>query len=194
MTKEPEGMTRTFIAVEISEAVKSELSSLISSLKDVRADVKWVKLENLHLTLKFLGQTTGDQVALVKESLQEIVSKERPFLIHFSGLGGFPSLKRPRVLWVGIDEGAEFLKELSERVESTVAAIGFLRENRPFSAHLTLGRVRPTKNLQGLISKVKETRFCSAEKIEVNSLSFYKSVLTPAGSIYELIQKSPFLG
>ncbi|MBI1976480.1 MAG: RNA 2',3'-cyclic phosphodiesterase [Candidatus Omnitrophica bacterium] len=181
---------RSFIALDIPDKVKNELSLLVSTLEKTGADVKWVKKENFHLTLKFLGQITEEQVNHVKRILEKISQKQRRFSFHLSGLGSFPDLRRPRVLWVGIDRGVEMLEVLTEKIESEIAQTGIKGENRLFSPHLTLGRVRSPRNLQKLVTCMEQVDFSSSEEIFPEHVSLYKSILSPKGSVYEVIAES----
>ena len=182
------GNIRAFIAVDIPDSFKEELQCLLESFKRHGTDVRWAAAKNLHLTLKFLGDTSPDQVEKVKNILKELCSGQKVFFAHSAGLGGFPSLERPRLLWAGMDEGENDLKELAWKVEKGIRTLGFPVEERPFSAHLTLGRVRGPQNLRRLTEDMRTRRFVSAHRIEVNHLTFYKSTLTPEGSIYEPIE------
>ena len=185
-------LIRSFIAVDIPDSVKSELVSLILSLQKAEADVKWVRKENLHLTLKFLGRISEDQVTHTQQILERISKKQQRFSFHLAGLGGFPTLEHPRVLWAGIDRGVKMLEALAAKIESEIAQIGIKGEDHPFSPHLTLGRVRSPKNLQKLAALMEQTNFSSSEEILLDHVTFYKSILSPKGSIYEVIQKSQF--
>ena len=133
---------RSFIALDLPEGLKKELETLLFSLKKCGADVKWVHPANLHLTLKFLGDVTPDRLPLVKERLTAVAARQKPFFIHCAGLGGFPDLERPRVLWAGADQGESELKTLAASVEAEMSGVGFAKEERDFAAHLTVGRVK----------------------------------------------------
>ena len=183
---------RCFIAADITDAVKNELEGVLDILKKQGADVKWVDLQNMHLTLKFLGYAGQEELSQVKIFLQGLASSQKPFNSHCAGLGAFPSLEHPRVLWAGIDEGREEFKVLAGLIESGTAALGFEKEERPFSAHLTLGRVRGPKNLKNLCESIKNTSFSSAHKNKIAHVALYKSILSSEGPVYEVIQKFDF--
>ena len=185
---------RAFIALDLPDVLKKEIEELLFRLKKAGADVKWVHPQNMHLTLKFLGDTPPDRIALVKSSLDDLGARQKPFQMHCAGLGGFPDLNHPRVLWAGVDEGEEALKALADAVESEAAKIGFPREDRAFSAHLTLGRVRGRMNLERLVREMKAIPFSSAEKAVMDHLTLYKSILTKEGSVYEPIHVVRFGG
>ena len=184
---------RAFIALDLPDGLKKEMEELLFHLKKAGADVKWAHPQNMHLTLKFLGDTPPDRIAHVKNFLEVLSRKQKPFVMHCAGLGGFPDLDHPRVLWVGVDEGEEELKALARAIESEAAEIGSPKEERAFSAHLTLGRVRGRMNLERLVREMKGTPFLSAEKAAMDHLTLYKSHLTAEGPLYEPIQKFDFL-
>ena len=141
---------RAFIAVELPDEVKKELASIQQELERASADVKWVKTENIHLTLKFLGNVDDDKIEKIKALLDKIASSHEKFEATLFKVGAFPKLEYPRVIWVGIDKGCNLAEEIAFKIENECERIGFAKENRPFSAHLTLGRVRSGKNKDAL--------------------------------------------
>lgn len=110
--------------------------------------VRWVPPENLHLTLKFLGDTPKDKITELQEALQKAVSQQRKFALKAVGVGCFPNVKRPRVVWVGLEGDVVELKTLVEQIENAIAPLGFPTEKRPFSPHLTIGRVKEVEDRQ----------------------------------------------
>ena len=183
---------RVFIALELSEEIKGELARLQDELKHTEADVKWVKPENIHLTLKFLGHITEEKVAHAKEVLTKIASSSKPFIINLFKLGCFPRLESPQVIWVGIEEGCAETEEIAKRLESELEGIGFEKEKRSFSAHLTLGRVRSGKNKTKLVEKIKTLQIKPSTTASIRELTLFKSALTPKGSIYTVLHKARF--
>jgi 2'-5' RNA ligase len=133
---------RSFFAVEIGEEVAARIAEAQARLKECGGAVKWVNPANLHLTLKFLGEVESAAIPGLIEATSRELAGAGAFRATLAGLGGFPSASRPRVIWAGIGEGGEGLADLAERVERACEQLGFPREKRPFSAHLTLGRVR----------------------------------------------------
>ncbi|MBI3292720.1 MAG: RNA 2',3'-cyclic phosphodiesterase, partial [Elusimicrobia bacterium] len=130
---------RLFLAVRLTEEVQSQVRVVIQQLARVGADVKWVELQNLHLTLRFLGEVTDDQRAMLEQALEARPRSQPPFTVMFAGVGGFPTLDHPRVLWVGVIHGEESLKILAQGVEETCQTAGFPPADRPLSGHLTMG-------------------------------------------------------
>ncbi len=178
---------RCFIAIELPEAVKSALSGIEEELKKSKADVRWVKPDNIHLTLKFFGNIEEKNTEKIIEIMENICNQYAPFTIEIKGMGTFPNIKSPRVLWVGI-EGNDTLKTLQEEIENKMESIGFEREDRAFTAHLTLGRFRTSIEKEGLLKAVKlHEKDTFVGSINVQSLSLIRSDLHPEGARYTKI-------
>ncbi|MFH0732682.1 MAG: RNA 2',3'-cyclic phosphodiesterase [Candidatus Omnitrophota bacterium] len=186
--------TRAFIAISLTRQLHDELSILQDKLKQSNADVKWSEPENIHLTLKFLGNITDEQIKNVVLSLKKISSGFNAFSVHLAQVGAFPKTSYPRVIWVGMDEGAETVKRLNQSIENELEALGLRKETREFSCHLTLGRVRSVKNKQGLTNIIeKEKDFTSAYRVLIEDIILFKSTLTKKGPIYEPIFKGSLI-
>lgn len=182
---------RCFIAIELSEAVKSTLSGIEEDLKKSKADVRWVKPDNVHLTLKFFGNIEEKKTEKIIEIMEGICNQYASFTIEIKGMGTFPNIKSPRVLWVGI-EGNDTLKTLQEEIENKMESIGFEREDRAFTAHLTLGRFRSSIEKEGLLKAVKlHEKDTFVGSINVQSLSLIRSDLHPEGARYTKIIDIP---
>ncbi len=182
---------RCFIAIELPEAVKSALSGIEEELKRTGADVRWVKPENIHLTLKFLGNIEDSKAEKIADIMEKICNRCRPFEIEIKGAGMFPNTKSPRVLWSGL-ENSNVLKSLQEEIDEGMEAIGFDREKRGFTAHLTLGRVRSLKGKERLVEVMRLYEKENIGKMNVVSVSFMRSDLHPEGSRYTKIAEFPF--
>ena len=185
-------MIRAFIAVELPEALRQQVSAYQSGLKSSGANVKWVAADNLHLTLKFLGNIEETQLASLKESLAAAAAGSKPFTIRLEGIGAFPGTRSPRVLWLGITDGKERLIELAGTVEQCCSKLGFPPEDRPFSPHLTVGRVRSQERLAPLIKRLQVAEFQASEPAEVNQLVLFQSTLSPNGPLYTPLAEIPF--
>jgi len=182
---------RCFIAIELPEAVKSTLSGIEEELKKSKADVRWVKPDNIHLTLKFFGNIEEKKTEKIIEIMENICNQYAPFTIEIKGMGTFPNIKSPRVLWVGI-EGNDTLKTLQKEIENKMESIGFEREDRAFTAHLTLGRFRSSIEKEGLLKAVKlHEKDTFVGSINVQSLSLIRSDLHPEGARYSKIIDIP---
>ncbi|MDB4349762.1 RNA 2',3'-cyclic phosphodiesterase [Omnitrophica bacterium] len=183
---------RTFIALELSPEIKSELTNVQDLLKPSKADVKWTKPGSMHLTLKFLGNIAQEKAEEVKKSLESVSSRHKPFEVSLFEIGGFPRLESPRVIWVGIDKGCAQAEALAKDVEETLSGIGFEKEKRPFTAHLTLGRVRSPKGRNELVLKIKALDFKPSASCTIDKIILFQSTLTPQGPIYTPLYQGRF--
>jgi len=174
---------RLFVAVELPASVRRALGELARDLARCRADVKWVEEENFHLTLKFLGEVDQARLPEVQEALARAARGAKPFSFEATGTGAFPSPGRPRVIWVGVGRGAEELGSLAARVDAELARVGFAAEARPFSPHLTLGRVRSPRGVGDLVRALEQACF-PAREVPVGEIVLFQSVLGRAGPVY----------
>ncbi len=179
---------RTFIAIELPERVKKKIELAQAPLKKTKAFVSWVKPGNIHVTLKFLGEVPEDKINDVFLATEKALEGAKKFRLRLKGMGAFPDFRRPRVIWIGAEKGEEELSYLAERVEEETEKIGFPKENRKFSAHFTIGRVKSPKNIENLTEMVKSSDF-STDVIDVNEVVVMRSQLHPAGAIYTPLKK-----
>lgn len=180
---------RCFVAVDIEESsVLDSMGRLQVSLEGTGADLKCVERENIHLTLRFLGDV-GEGLL---EELRNIVSGLgfEPFQMVLEGVGAFPNLRRPRVIWTGISKGVDELRGIFNRLESRLMGLGFKPERRGLSPHITLARVRSGRNRDRLVEQVRTHEDESFGAFEVRHIRLKKSVLTPRGPIYSTIAES----
>ena len=184
---------RTFIALELSSEIKEELARLQAELKKAKADVKWAEPDNIHLTLKFLGETEDAKIEQIKEILQQISSEEKPFEISLFKLGAFPNASYIRVIWVGIDKGCANAERIAKSIENESEKIGFPKEVRSFSAHLTLGRVKSPKGKIALREKISSLEV-RPEKTTIRKVTLFKSTLTSSGPIYDSLFEASLTG
>ncbi len=180
---------RAFIAVEISEAARTGVARLQEQLKTAGADVNWVEPQNLHLTLKFLGEIEESRVPELTAALSTSLQTP-PFTFTLEGTGAFPRTEHPKVLWAGINEGKEPLIELAREVEAACGRCEFPPEERPFSPHLTIGRVRSPKGLNRLVQKLQAIEF-QGGKTRVRVIILFQSVLSPHGPAYTPLAELP---
>ncbi|TAN62589.1 RNA 2',3'-cyclic phosphodiesterase [bacterium] len=179
---------RTFIAIELGNPIKDALSRLQSELNKSEADVKWVLPENIHLTLKFLGEVKEEEMPEIIQSLKKIAREVNSFRVEINAIGAFPNAKSPRVIWSGIEQGKENLSQLAGLVEDALERLEFPREERKFSAHITIGRVRSPKNRAALSEAMQQLKFDALSQT-VKSIILFKSSLTPKGPIYEKLDE-----
>lgn len=180
---------RTFIAIELDKKITDALAEIQKELKSSQADIKWVRPENIHLTLKFLGEVEEARIKEIIQRLKELGSQIKPFALRISGLGTFPGLKSARVIWAGIKEDTDELMKLAKMIEDGLITLGFPKENREFSAHLTLGRFRSNKNRNKLIRRLEETQIPQRLTQQIASIALFKSLLHPTGAVYQKLSE-----
>ena len=183
---------RLFIAVETPLEIRVQIGAVQAQLKQSGADVRWEPEDKFHATLKFLGRTEDSQLPDVISSIEKIGHSAAPLSLQYRGLGCFPSMNTPRVVWVGIEELNGALTPLYESIESAMAALGFERESRPFHPHITLGRVKSKRGHHSLLTTLETITFDS-KPVTVREVAVVKSELKPTGSVYTIL-KSIALG
>jgi len=187
---------RSFIAVELPEEVRSGLHQLQAELKLAEHTfVKWVPPEGIHLTLKFLGNISPQRVAEITKVMEEASQGVSSFQLEVGGLGVFPNLRQPRVLWLGIGGEADKLVALQQRIDAALVPLGFAREARPFTPHLTLARLRERSSPQdrrNFGELVVKTPLEVNYKVDVNSVNLMKSQLLPGGAVYSRLAEVKF--
>jgi RNA 2',3'-cyclic 3'-phosphodiesterase len=176
-------MMRLFVAVDIPAEVRQGLASLQDHLRHAQADVSWVRPENIHVTLKFLGETDEKRLPSIREALADVARTGAAFSMQVAGVGSFGG-RVPRVVWVGVRDGAQPLTELARQVEQALVRLGFPKEKREFAAHLTLGRVRSPRNAEGLLAAIHEVREERSGSIAARGFELVQSELRPSGSVY----------
>jgi len=187
-------LIRSFIAVVVAPEAARELRAAQDRLKEADGGVKWVNADGFHLTLKFLGEVERERLEAVWEAARLAMAGCAAFEMRFRGVGAFPDANRARVIWADVAQGAQELAELAQRAEEACAAHGFPRENRPFRAHLTLGRVRqpgPNPGLAGVIRELAETEL---GRSPVDRVVLMKSELTRQGAIYHELKHAALTG
>lgn len=182
---------RAFIAINISAEIKQRLTVLSGDLQRALGGVpvRWVPVENIHLTLKFLGDVSETNLELLKKIMKSEAAEHPAFELSAGELGAFPTIRRPRVIWVNIQAPAE-LVSLQRGIDHETARLGYPREDRPFSAHLTLGRVSRNANVNDLRRISEELSSFKVGFIgaaNVQQVHLYRSDLQPTGAIYTLI-------
>ncbi len=180
-------LLRTFIAIEIPPEIRRTILRQSDGLRQAAGrSVRWAALENLHLTLKFLGDTSAASVDFLTQALQAETSQRPPFEIKVGTLGAFPSLRRPRIIWIGMDAPAA-LSRLQGGIEAATAQLGYESDDKPFSPHLTIGRIRDPispAELQTLRAALENTKIETLGTFTAQSVQLFKSELQPGGPIY----------
>ena len=172
---------RSFLAILLSEETRKKLAQCTKKLKAAGADVKWVEEDNFHITLSFFGEIDrGTCDALIK-AMPEITKGLEPFPLSLYGIGAFPSLRRPRVIWAGVREGSREIIEVHRRVLPVTQSLGF-SEDKKFSPHITLGRVRSQTQLERLLPLAERIQGLGEDSVK--GISLMESSLTPRGPEY----------
>ncbi len=182
-----------FVAVELASAVSRQVEEIQSLLRTVAVDVSWVRPENFHLTLKFLGGTPTERIDSIQRALTRAVSGMEPFEVELSRVGAFPSPARARVVWVGLSPERR-LAQLAGRIEDELEGLGVAREERSFAAHITLGRRRTPHRDEALQKKLGELTVVGGARSGVAEVVLMQSQLRPGGPIYTPMARFPFKG
>jgi len=183
---------RIFLAITINPEIRASLERAVSRLRESRAAVRWVRPDAIHQTIKFLGETPEDRLEGLIGSVTSLCEGMVPFQMSVSGLGAFPEIRRPRVVWAGVQEPSGTLLRLWKETEETTRMLGWQREKRGFSPHITLGRVKGTINLGRLNEAVRSLEDEHWGDQEVGSMVLYQSRLKPGGAEYEVVCVFPF--
>ena len=187
---------RLFVAVNFPDNIKKNLGSIIRELRRLPSDAKWVEEENLHLTVRFLGNVAEDRVPAIVNALSRSVAGIVPFRLEPDGVGVFPSVKRPRVLWAGLSGETAVLARLHRQVSGELGRLGFKPENRKFLPHFTLARVRSPLRFSDVMEKAEKLvqqhgKFGPAK---IASIELMLSELSPKGPKYSVLARIPFTG
>jgi len=178
---------RTFVALELSRPLRAGILRLAETLKARGVRASWSKDDTLHLTLKFLGDVEEADLPEVIEAVRRAARDVPPFSFTSGGVGAFPSARRPRVIWVGV-EATEALLGLQAEVDRELAALGFPREERRWTPHVTVGRIRDPQGSSGFDATLASLK-CPEETVDVNEVLVMKSTLAPGGAIHEAVAR-----
>ena len=184
---------RAFIAIELPEDIRKALAQLQNRLKSCGADVKWVEPNNIHLTLKFLGEIDDAQLNRITSILQNVSANTNSFPAFISSFGAFPKINSPRVIWIGINKGNSEVSAIAKYLENEIKNVGIPAEDKPFSSHITIARTRSIFNLEKLVKELKflESNFSlQVREFDVTKITLFKSSLTPKGPVYEILKEA----
>jgi 2'-5' RNA ligase len=184
---------RTFIAIEIPSEIKAALASLQNEMRRAGADVSWTRPENIHLTLKFLGEVDERRIGEIEKVCADMAAEFQPFTLSLNETGVFPNARQPRVLWAGLAGEIEKAVEMQRRLDEGLALIGFEREEKEFHPHLTIGRVKSNKKTREMLS-LAGAHQVPALSFVVAELVLMKSELHPAGARYTPLAKASLRG
>ncbi len=178
---------RTFIAVPLPQECHKMLEEIQAKLRSTGAGVGWVNVPSIHLTLKFLGEVDPETIPRLASALRTASEGQAGFTLRLHGVGGFPDLRSPRVIWCGVEGETQHLRRLQERVEDACIQLSFPSEGRDFHPHLTLGRVQGKRNLQSLLDYIK-IGFELECSFRVDRYNLYRSTLAPRGAVYDVLE------
>jgi 2'-5' RNA ligase len=183
---------RLFVALDIPEGVRSKLAALTAKLRSACRDARWTRIEGLHVTLKFIGETPPEKAQAIQSAMASLAPRSA-FAMNFRGLGFFPNERRPRVLWAGVAAGPE-LAVLAADVETALTALGIPRQERAFSPHLTLARFDSPSGLDALRNATEKTGPLEFGASTAQEFHLYQSVLKRGGAEYTRLATFPLAG
>ncbi len=184
---------RAFLAIELPHQVQAAVRGLQQELARETSDVKWVEQAHLHVTMRFLGDITDEQQRGIEQGLARIAAHTPAITARLSHPGTFPATSALRVIWVGIDQGAEELSRVAEALEDEVTRLGLPAAEKPFVAHVTLGRVRFPKPRPQLFEHIQACAWMPPPAFSLTHVTLFQSVLSSAGPTYTALARAPFL-
>ncbi|MCX5833146.1 MAG: RNA 2',3'-cyclic phosphodiesterase [Deltaproteobacteria bacterium] len=196
MTTQPEKMMRTFLAIDIPKEITDSMEKIQYRLRNSLKEgmIRWTKPNSVHLTLKFFGSISDRDIEHITGLLKDSVKGFKPFELTAEKVGVFPNSRQPRVLWLGITGGDNSFMTLQKQIDDDLHGIGFPREERPFRPHLTLGRTKAHRGIEGLSAVLEEFKDYRAGTFPAAGLTLYRSDLRPEGSIYTKLGYFPLGG
>jgi 2'-5' RNA ligase len=182
-------LIRSFLAIELPKPILRKIEEVQGDLRSTRADVRWVNPEKIHLTLKFFGNIEESRIEPIFKSIEEPIRNTLPFSLEVRGVGAFPHLRNPRVIWIGLVDGREVLVSFQKQIETQLEKIGFQPEDRPFHPHLTLGRMKSSRGKEELVGRMERHKEEEFGDFQVERVILFKSDLKPSGPIYTLLKE-----
>ncbi|MBN1591680.1 MAG: RNA 2',3'-cyclic phosphodiesterase [Candidatus Coatesbacteria bacterium] len=180
---------RAFISIEIPKPIREQMIGVPEPLKEVKGKFSWSSTNNLHITLKFLGDCTRRRLEAISKRLSEIAASHMQFGISFEGVGVFPSFSAPRIVWLGIKDGREQLVKLANDISDSMEAIGFKKEAKPFRPHITLARIKYLGSKPEFKTAVGEISNTKISPMAAKYIFLMRSQLNPKGAIYTVIER-----
>lgn len=183
---------RAFVAIELPDAIKENLAGLAERLRPARVPASWVRPEQIHLTLRFLGDVDKTRLEQISATLRAAYRGTPPFTVRVSGTGGFPNIRRPHVIWVSLHSAENELAEVQQKAESAAQAIGLTPEERPFNPHLTLARIKDPHAAWPLAAMLEQEAQFHAGEFTVSGVSLFSSQLNPKGALHTRLEEFLF--
>lgn len=182
---------RLFLALNLAHAQRTRIHGDLAAVRDTAPDVRWMRPDQLHVTLRFFGEVPDEEVPGIATAARAIAARHRPLTINLAGLGAFPHWRRPRVIWIGMRD-ATAVASLATALEHASRELGFTPEERPFQGHLTIGRItRPLASGRAPVLERAARGFSGAYEVPVRTLDLMQSQLAPGGSIYSVVESFP---
>jgi 2'-5' RNA ligase len=179
---------RLFVAAPIQPEICINLDRTINVFKKTGADIKWVKPESIHITLKFLGETDEEKINNISDVLSDFEKQKGKLITEVKGIGFFPDSRRPRIIWAGLEEKPVYLAELASIMDAALSKLSFEKEKRAFSPHITIGRFRSNRSFNYLIKETDKMKTASFGIFEINEFNLYSSTLKPSGAEYKILR------
>lgn len=178
---------RSFIALPLEPEIQQRLKIIQNELHRTGAEVKWVKAEQIHVTLKFLGEIESERLGTVKQILGQTISPLKEFLLEIDHLGAFPKLENPKIIWVGAKSPGSVIQKMGSSLEEALEKAGFPKEERDFAPHITIGRLKGSLNRFALTQAMKKFTFHEPLVQLVKEVTLFQSTLLPQGPVYEAL-------
>ena len=183
---------RAFICFKLPERLISSIGRIQVSVKQYGLKIRWVRPENIHLTIKFLGDIKWSEIDGIGRLIKETAMDFTPLLLSAQGIGVFPNLNRPRVIWIGISGQIEELIGLQKMLDNKLRIIGFPKEKRPFKGHLTIGRIKGSIDSNKLSDVLNQINRFAASPFSVDKIYLMQSDLKPLGAVYTRLMTADF--
>jgi len=183
---------RTFVAIPLNQDIISRIEKIHEELRSIPADVNWVRPKSIHLTLNFLGNIDEGEIDGIARAIQNGVRTFQSWSVNIKNVGVFPSLRNPRVVWIGIEDKSSKIITLQNQIEKELSKLGFEEEKRKFSPHLTLGRVKSPRGKRDLILYLSDEREKKFGEMGVDRVVLFRSDLKPSGAIYTVLKEFIF--
>lgn len=186
------GRVRAFLAIDLPGELQGGIERIQERLRPQVTGVRWTKAEGIHLTLKFFGDISEEEISTVSGVVEKIAAEASPLSLSVGTLGAFPGIKKTRVLWIGMGGDTDALSRLQQDLERGLETRGFKREGRAFKPHLTLGRCRDPREVTGLEKAMDKKDDDGAGSFTAQGLTLFKSDLKPGGAVYSALAFFPF--
>lgn len=183
---------RCFVAIEIPETIRTLLISAQEELRKYIRGASWVKRGNIHLTLKFLGDVAPNQISVIKNVIEQVTDTRSPFSMELGGIGAFPNLTRPRIIWAGVNTGTDEVAVIAREIDVGLSRHGYERDEKPFRPHLTLARLKHRMNLKPLVDVFQQYDTINGARMIVKQIRIIQSNLRRSGAVYTPLETCCF--